>query len=128
MTGINADLEALEAMYKAVLVEFQECAGWQPILEEARRASECFMGRALLIPARDADVRAGVPCEERKSGMKLELFCKCGAGAEGEIDPRGELPFVAVWNSVHSGESHAPCTKDEARTAYKSKAAISNPA
>lgn len=51
--------------------------------------------------------------------MKVELFCICGAGAEGEISPEPAADrFRSFWDQFHKGPEHRPCTREEAAAAF----------
>lgn len=54
---------------------------------------------------------------------KVALYCACGTGAEGEIPARAKDRFVSVWESMHRGEGHRPCTKKEAQDALAASGA-----
>jgi hypothetical protein len=44
----------------------------------------------------------------------IELYCACGDGAEGEIAPdEAAGKFVSFWESIHQGEGHRKCSKEE---------------
>lgn len=51
------------------------------------------------------------------STWKIALYCACGAGAEGEIPANGRERFLVIWQSMHRGPAHRPCTKAEAQEA-----------
>lgn len=47
--------------------------------------------------------------------MKFGLFCRCGAGAEGEILPDSAAEkVIAAWREIHQGPGHVCCTREEA--------------
>lgn len=51
--------------------------------------------------------------------MKITLFCKCGAGAEGDLEgPGAAEKFRSVWYTLHTGEGHGDCRKAEAQAAF----------
>ncbi len=50
--------------------------------------------------------------------MKIALFCKCGAGAEGEVDSlKAAEKFRRLWYEVHEGAGHGDCEREEAQRA-----------
>lgn len=54
--------------------------------------------------------------------MKIALFCKCGAGAEGDVDSlKAAEKFRHFWYEVHDGPGHGDCEKDEAERIFKEK-------
>lgn len=61
--------------------------------------------------------------------MKIALFCKCGAGAEGEIRPDAAAEkFLAFWAQVHEGPEHGACDRAEAALALRLKHGRDEPA
>ena len=54
--------------------------------------------------------------------MKIALFCKCGAGAEGEVDsPKAAEKFRRFWYDAHKDPECGDCDKTEALAARKRK-------
>jgi hypothetical protein len=50
--------------------------------------------------------------------MKIQLFCKCGAGAEGEVGPLSAAEKLRrLWYEVHDGPGHGDCEREEAKRA-----------
>lgn len=50
--------------------------------------------------------------------MRFGLFCRCGAGAEGEILPDSAAEkVIAAWREIHHGAGHRSCTRKEAAKA-----------
>ncbi len=49
------------------------------------------------------------------SRTPFELACRCGDLMEGEVDAEPSVyeRLLRFWNEEHSGDGHAPCTKDE---------------
>lgn len=53
--------------------------------------------------------------------MKIILifFCKCGAGAEGEVGSlQAAEKFHRLWYEIHNGPGHADCEKEEAARVF----------
>ena len=54
--------------------------------------------------------------------MKVDLYCICGAGAEGEIEPPAAAEkFRTFWFQVHTGPEHRECSRKEASAALAAK-------
>ena len=54
--------------------------------------------------------------------MKIQLYCKCGAGAEGDVDSlKAAEKFRHLWYEVHDGPGHGDCEKDEAARVFEEK-------
>lgn len=54
--------------------------------------------------------------------MKIQLYCRCGAGAEGEIGSlEAAEKFRAIWYKEHEGPGHGDCEKDEAVKVFVAK-------
>jgi len=52
--------------------------------------------------------------------MKFALYCKCGAGTEGEILPDSKAEeWIALWSTMHQGPGHGSCDKATARKAER---------
>jgi hypothetical protein len=49
----------------------------------------------------------------------VRMYCACGAGMEGEVDPRGVAFMLEAWESVHFGAGHSGCTQQAAIQAYR---------
>lgn len=57
--------------------------------------------------------------------MKIQLFCKCGAGAEGVIEglQSAAEKFRKLWYKTHSGPGHEDCDRETARRAMRKEEA-----
>lgn len=53
--------------------------------------------------------------------MKIEMYCKCGGGCEGECDDRAEAKVREAWAQVHNGPDCAPCDKATAKAAEEKR-------
>lgn len=54
--------------------------------------------------------------------MRVDLFCICGTGAEGEVAPEAAAEtFRKFWYQIHTGPGHADCDRATARAAFAAK-------
>lgn len=54
--------------------------------------------------------------------MRISLYCKCGAGANGTIENlKGAEEFRRIWYQEHDGPGHGDCEKEEAIASFRVK-------